>query len=73
VTEPSSGRVSQVDGEELDDERVIIRPTRPTCEMVVLQPDVGIGLAVIPDDVVGHVEMPREARITYVAPERFGS
>jgi hypothetical protein len=65
--------VGVIDGEELDDERVIIRPTRPACEMVVLQPDVGIGLAVIPDDVVGRVEMPREAHITYVAPERFGS
>jgi hypothetical protein len=73
VIEPSSGRVDQVDGEEMDDEKVIVHPTHPTREAVVLQPDIGIGLAVILDDVVGRTKTPREARITYVAPECFGS
>jgi hypothetical protein len=67
VIKPSLGRISQIDGEELDDEEVIIHPTRPAREAVVAQPDTGIGLAVILDDVVGHTEMPREARITHVA------
>jgi hypothetical protein len=49
VIEPSSGYVVQVDGEELDDEEVIVHPTRPTHEAVVLQPYAGIGLAIILD------------------------
>jgi hypothetical protein len=71
VIEPSSGRVGQVDGEELNDEEVITRPARPTCGAVVLQPDARIGLAIILDDVVGRLEMPKEARIVHVAPEHF--
>jgi hypothetical protein len=71
VTEPSSRRVVQVDGEELDDEEVIIRPTNPTREAVALQADAGICLAVILDNVVGRTETPREACIAHVAPERF--
>jgi hypothetical protein len=73
VIEPSSERVGQVDVEEMDDEEVIVHPTHPTREAVVLQPDIGIGLAVILDDVVGRTKTPREARIAYVAPECFRS
>jgi hypothetical protein len=73
VIEPSSGCVSQVNREELDDEEVIVRPTRLAREAVVLQPNIGICVAIILDDVVGHTEMPREARIMHVAPERFRS
>jgi hypothetical protein len=73
VIEPSFGRVSQVDGEELDDEEVIVCPTRPVHEAVVLQPDVEIGLAIILDNVVGHTEMPSEAHIAHIAPEHFRS
>jgi hypothetical protein len=36
VIEPCSGHVGQVDGEELNDELVAIRPTYPTHEVVVL-------------------------------------
>jgi hypothetical protein len=73
VIVPSSGRLSHVDGEELDDEEVIVCPTCPAHEAVVLQPYAGIGLAIILDDVVGVTKTPREARIAYVAPELFGS
>jgi hypothetical protein len=73
VIVPSSGRLGQVDGEELDDEEAIVCPTCPAHEAVVLQPYAGIGLAIILDDVVGVTKTPREARIAYVAPELFGS
>jgi hypothetical protein len=36
VIEPSSGRIGQVNGEELDDEKVIVRPACFACEAVVL-------------------------------------
>jgi hypothetical protein len=70
VIEPSSGRIDQADGEALDDKEVI---TRPAHGAVVLQPDVGISLAVILDAFVGCTKMPREARIAHVAPECFRS
>jgi hypothetical protein len=73
VIEPSSGHVRQVDGEELDDEEVIIHPARPTHAVVVLQLDAGFCLADILDDVVWCMETPRESRITHVSPERFRS
>jgi hypothetical protein len=73
VIEPRSRRVGRVDGEELDDGEVITCPTRPAREAVVHQLDARVGLAIIFHDVVGHAETPREARIMYVAPERFRS
>jgi hypothetical protein len=36
VIEPSSGRVSQIDGEKLNDKQVAICPARPAGEVVVL-------------------------------------
>jgi hypothetical protein len=68
VIEPSSERVDQVNGEELDDEEVIVCPAH---EAVVLQPNTGIGFAAVLDDVVGHPKMLREACVTHVAPKRF--
>jgi hypothetical protein len=41
MIQPSPSRVGQVDGEELDDEKVIVRPTHLATKPVVLQPDVG--------------------------------
>jgi hypothetical protein len=62
-------RVDQVNGEELDDEEIIICPTCPARKAVVLQPNAGIGSVVIFDDVVWHPKMFREACIMHVAPE----
>jgi hypothetical protein len=47
VVEPSPSRVSQVNGEKLDDEKVIIYPTYPTCKVVILQPHALVCFAVI--------------------------
>jgi hypothetical protein len=58
-------------GEELDDEEVIVCPTCPACEVVVLQPNTRIGFAVILDDVVGRPKTLREARAMHIAPKHF--
>jgi hypothetical protein len=60
VIEPRPGRVDQVNGEELDDEEVIICPAFPTRNVVILEPTIGIGFAIILDDVVWRPKMFRE-------------
>jgi hypothetical protein len=72
MVEPTSGRVSQVNGEELDDEKVIVRPACPALEAVVLQPNARIGFTVIHDDVIGCSKMLREARVVHIAPKCLG-
>jgi hypothetical protein len=72
VIEPSSGHVSQVNKEELDDEKVIVRPTGLGREAVVLQPNTGISFTVVLNDVVWHSKMLREACIVHVAPKCLG-
>jgi hypothetical protein len=64
--------VGQVNGEELDDEKVIVCPACPAREVVVLQPNIGIGFTVILDDVVGHSKMLREACVAHIAPKHHG-
>jgi hypothetical protein len=52
VVEPSLGRVGQVNGEKLDNEEVIVRPSCPACKAVILQSHSRVGFAIILDDVV---------------------
>jgi hypothetical protein len=49
MIQPGPGRADQVNGEEVDDEKVIISPAHPTHEAVVLQPRVSF--VVVLDDV----------------------
>jgi hypothetical protein len=72
VIKPVLGCVSQVNGEELDNEQVIIHPVRLAQKVVVLQPNVEIGFMVIFDDVVWCPKTFREARLAHVAPKCFG-
>jgi hypothetical protein len=69
--EPGPGRVGQVNGEELDNEEVIIHPTCPLCKAVVLHPNTGIGFAVIFDDVIWHLKMFSKAHVVHVTLERL--
>jgi hypothetical protein len=71
VIEPSSGHVDQINGEELDDEEVIVRLICPACEAVVLHSNNRIDFAIKIDDVVGHPKTLREAHVAHVAPEHF--
>jgi hypothetical protein len=73
VMEASFGCVGQVDGEKLDDEEVIVCPTHPAREAIVLQSNAEIGLAILHVDIVGRTETPKEACIMHVVPERFRS
>jgi hypothetical protein len=72
VIEPGPGQVSQVDGEELDDEDVIICPTHPACKAVVLKPNTGIGCTIIFNNIVRCPKTPREACVEHVALECLG-
>jgi hypothetical protein len=71
VVKPSPGRVGEVNGEELHDEEVIICPARPACKAIVFQPNIGIRLTGVLDDIIRCSEALREAPITRVAPERL--
>jgi hypothetical protein len=51
MIQPGPGRISQVHQEEQDDEGVIVHSTCSTCEAIMLQPDVGVGFAIVLDDV----------------------
>jgi hypothetical protein len=51
MIQPGLGGISQVDQEELDDERVIICSARSTREVVILQLDTRVGFAIILDKV----------------------
>jgi hypothetical protein len=54
VIEPRPSHVDQVNGEELDDEEAVICPACRACKVVVLQPHIGIGVAVIFNNVIWH-------------------
>jgi hypothetical protein len=72
VVQLGPSHVGQVNGDELDDEEVIICPTRPACEAVVLQPNARVCLTVIFDDVARCMKTFWETCIMHVAPERLG-
>jgi hypothetical protein len=72
VIEPSPSRVSYVNGEELDDEEIILCPAYPAHEIVILQSNTGIGFAIILDDIIRCLTMLRETCVAHVAPEWLG-
>jgi hypothetical protein len=51
MIQPSPRGISQLDREELDDEGFIIRSAHSAREAVILQLDVGVGFAVVLDEV----------------------
>jgi hypothetical protein len=63
------GGIDQVDGEELDDEEIVVRSARSAHEVVVLQPYAGVSFIIILDDVARHSKMLREMSVMYGAPE----
>jgi hypothetical protein len=67
----SPGGVSQVHGEQLDDEKVIGYLTRLASEVVVLQPDTGVSFTIVLDDIARHLETLWEASIMHGASECF--
>jgi hypothetical protein len=51
MIQPSPSQDNKIDGEDLDDEEVVICPAHPTRKAVVPQPSVGVGFGVILDDI----------------------
>jgi hypothetical protein len=56
----------------MDDDEVVVHPARPALKAVVFQPNIGICLAVVFDDVIWCLETFWEMLITHVAPECLG-
>jgi hypothetical protein len=68
---PGLDGISQVHGEELDNEKVIVHSARSACEVVVLQPDIGVSFAIILDGIAQCLKMLWEMSITYGASEHL--
>jgi hypothetical protein len=62
VIKSGPGSVSQVNGEGLDDEEVIICHVCPACKVIVLQPNARVGFAIVFDNVIRHPKMFRALR-----------
>jgi hypothetical protein len=73
MTQPEYGGFSRVDREELDDEHIIVCPSRSTHVAVILQPNAGVDFATIFGDVAWHVETSRKTRVVHGAPECLGT
>jgi hypothetical protein len=71
MIQPGPGGVSQVDGEELDDEMVVVHPARLASKAVVLQPDTGVSFTIVLDDTTRHSKMLWEASVAHGTSERF--
>jgi hypothetical protein len=54
MVQQGSGGFSQIDWAELDDEQIIVCPSRSTCEAVILQPNAGVNFAVVFGYVAWH-------------------
>ena len=72
LLKPSSGRARQKQGKVLDGE-VIIRCPSPRGEVVVLEPVVQVGLAIILGDVRRRSKMPRVGGCSNRYPEHQGA
>jgi hypothetical protein len=67
----SPGGVSQVDGEELDAEMVVVWHAHLASKAVVLQLGAGVSFTVVLDDIARHSEMLWEASVMHSTSERF--
>jgi hypothetical protein len=65
------GIVGQVDAEELDDEKVIVRRTLLAGKLVVLRPDTGVSFTIVLDDAARRSEALWEASVMHDASECF--
>jgi hypothetical protein len=68
---PGPDGISQVHWEELDNEKVIVHSARSACEVVVLQPDIGVSFAIVLDGIAQCLKMLWEMSITYDASEHL--
>jgi hypothetical protein len=71
VLQPGLCRVTEADWQVLNDEIVIAGSRRSAREVVVLQPDTGIDILIIPSDIVGRSEALGELRVSDPSSERL--
>jgi hypothetical protein len=64
---------SQIDREKLDDEHIIICPSRSTREAVILQPNAGVNFAVVFGDVAWHPKTSQKMSVVHGTPECLGT
>jgi hypothetical protein len=72
VVQPSSSPIGQVNGEELDDEEVIIHPACPARDVLVLQPNARVCLTILFDNVIRCPKTFWKICVMHVAPECVG-
>jgi hypothetical protein len=51
---------------------IIVHLARPTCKAIVFQPNIGICLVIVFDDIIWCLKMIWETRIMPIAPKRLG-
>jgi hypothetical protein len=73
MVQPGSGRFSQIDREELDNEQIIVRSSRSTCEVTILQPHARVGFAVVFGDVAQHSKASWEMSVAHGASKHLWS
>jgi hypothetical protein len=73
MIQPSLGRFSQIDREELDDEQIISCPSRSTHEAIILRLDAGVGFAVVFGDVARCSKTSWKMSSAHGASEYLGS
>jgi hypothetical protein len=66
VVQPGPSQVGLVNWEELDDEHVIVDPTRLACKLVILQQNARICLAFVLDDIARCVKIFWETCVMHV-------
>jgi hypothetical protein len=73
IIQPGPGGILQVYREELDDEEVIVHSVHFAREAVILQPDTGVGFAVVLDDVAWRSKCFGKRASCTALPNAFGS
>jgi hypothetical protein len=68
MVQSGSSGFSQIDRDELDDEQIIICPSRSTCEVVIVQPNAGVNFVVVFGDVAWRLETSWQKSIAHGAP-----
>jgi hypothetical protein len=71
MIQPCPSSVGQIDGEELNDEKVIIHSARLRSKAVVLLPDTGVSFVIILDDAARHSKTLWEASVTHGTSEHL--
>jgi hypothetical protein len=73
MVQPGYGGFSQIDREELDDEQINVCLSHSTCEVVILQPDVEVGFAIIFGDVALRLKASQKMGVAHGTSKYLGT